>query len=341
MSRQIQKLHLDNDEQQSLRHGEDLDRKRQFVLSKLDPPDYEYDLERASSERADSASGNWLLNEPEFQQWSDMTTIEGTALYLNGIPGTGWWAQWISVAHIPMDSISLTSVSSGKTILASRVVSHLQRESIHDGNRMFSVLYFFFKHHQPEKQTFVALLLSLLAQLVLLDEVVLDLLYQRLKDSSQQKVRSVAQLRELADLALKTQRLCFVVVDGLDECVDPSTQPEHAQREVIDRLEAFVTIQDSDLGDETSGSEPDDRGIRLLISGQRNGYLEDRLRHWPSIQVDAARAHMSDIETYSKTKSVELRQRFGIDEATRLDIANKVNSTAIGRFRSPHVSSEC
>jgi hypothetical protein len=217
---------------------------------------------------------------------------------------------------------------------------YLQRESVQNGNRRFSVLYFFFKHHQPEKQTFVAMLLSFLAQLVLQDEVVLDLVYEHLKDTSQQKARSVSQLRRLAGLALKTQSFCFVVVDGLDECTGPSANPEHTQGEVIDWLESFVTTEGNGV-DEASTSEPDDRCIRLLISGQRNGYLEDRLRHWPPIQVDSSRAHMNDIETYSEAKSVEIRQRFGIDEATRLDIASKVNARAIGRFRVSRILSAC
>jgi hypothetical protein len=94
LSREVQKLNLGNDEQQSLRQSEDLDRKRQLVLSKLNPPDYEYDLERASSEREASTSGNWLLSDHRFQHWSDVATMERRTLYLNGIPGTGWWTRW-------------------------------------------------------------------------------------------------------------------------------------------------------------------------------------------------------------------------------------------------------
>jgi hypothetical protein len=239
-----------------------------------------------------------------------------------------------------MASIPLTSVPIGKTIIASQVSMYLQRESIQNGNRRFSVLYFFFKHHQPEKQTFVAMLLSFLAQLVLQDEVVLDLVYQHLKDISQQKARSVSQLRRLANLALKTQSFCFVIVDGLDECVGPSANPEDTQGEVIDWLESFVTTEGTGI-DEASDGEPNDRCIRLLISGQRNGYLEERLSHWPPIQIDSSRAHMNDIETYSEAKTVEIRQRFGIDEATRLDIAIKVNSRAIGGFKNSRTSSAC
>ena len=92
LSRQVQRLHLDNDEEKALRHREDLHRKRQFVLSKLDPPNYASDLEKAVNERAKSTSGHWLLTDAEFRQWADVATGGRRALYLSGIPGTGWRA---------------------------------------------------------------------------------------------------------------------------------------------------------------------------------------------------------------------------------------------------------
>jgi hypothetical protein len=89
LSRELQRLYLVDNEEVSRRHRFDLDRKRQFVLSKLDPPDYHYDLEKASSERHDSTSGDWLLADTKFRQWSDEAAMEPRALYLNGIPGSG------------------------------------------------------------------------------------------------------------------------------------------------------------------------------------------------------------------------------------------------------------
>lgn len=92
LSRQILRLHLDNNDEESLRHQEALNRKRQFVVSKLDPPDYGLDLERAFKERGGSTSGDWLRTDAAFCQWTDLTTMDPQVLYLNGIPGTGGWA---------------------------------------------------------------------------------------------------------------------------------------------------------------------------------------------------------------------------------------------------------
>ena len=93
LSRQLERLHFVNDEEVSRRHREDLERKRQFVLSKLDPPDYYCDLEKALNERRDSTSGNWLLADATFRQWADITTMEPRALYLHGIPGSGKFSR--------------------------------------------------------------------------------------------------------------------------------------------------------------------------------------------------------------------------------------------------------
>ncbi|KAH6848231.1 hypothetical protein B0I37DRAFT_309598 [Chaetomium sp. MPI-CAGE-AT-0009] len=294
LSRQMLKLHLDNSDEESLWHHEALDRKRQFVLSKLDPPDYSSVLERAFNERGVSTSGDWLRADAAFRQWTDLTTMDPRALYLNGIPGTG------------------------KTILASGVVKHLQQ--LRESDRGFSVFYFFFRHHHPDKRDFSAMLLSLLSQAVLHDEVLLDLIYQRLILAGQQKIRSVSLLRELAELAFKSQSVCFMVIDGLDEWCWPGNKARGLS---------------SAVGD---GSQQDDRCTRLLISGQRNGFLEERLKHWPAIQVNSSPAHMDDIGAYSEVKTQDIRRKFGIDEAIRLDIIRRVNERALeGMFLYPKV----
>ncbi|KAH6632698.1 hypothetical protein F5144DRAFT_574952 [Chaetomium tenue] len=306
LSRQVLKLHLDNHDEESLRHQEALDRKRQFVVSKLDPPDYAFDLERAFNERGVSTSGDWLRTDPAFCQWTDLTAMDPRALFLNGIPGTG------------------------KTILASRVVKHLQQ--LRESNRRSLVLYFFFKHHHPDKRDFSAMLLSLLSQAIAQDEVLLDLVYQRLIPVNQHKVRSVSVLRELAELALRSQSVCFVVIDGLDECVEPGTRPENAQGELLNWLEALTVASAPYSTVGHHDNQQDERCTRLLISGQRNGFLEERLKGWPSIQIDSSSAHMDDIEAYSEAKTQQIRQRFSIDETIRLDIIRKVNSRALGMF---------
>jgi hypothetical protein len=178
------------------------------------------------------------------------------------------------------------------------VVQHLQQLQRKDGHgRPLTVIYFFFKHLQPEKRTLIAILLSFLSQMAFQDDVCLDLIYQRVLTVDQQNIRSISLLRELAELVLKAQSRCFVVVDALDKCTgEPPSSVEVAQGEVIDWLEFLMS--ESIPGAEASALE-EERQIRLLICGQRNGFLESRLRPYPAIELDSCAAHVKDIEAYS------------------------------------------
>lgn len=59
-----------------------------LLKQKLAPPDYEADHQGASDQRY-LGSGEWLLREPLFRQWSASRMLPDTALYIHGMPGAG------------------------------------------------------------------------------------------------------------------------------------------------------------------------------------------------------------------------------------------------------------
>ena len=89
LSRQLQDLQLAGDDDAMLRKREELEQKRRFVLEKLDAPNHADDLERASMERRGSPSGEWILGNSTFLEWSDMSSLEHRTLHVHGSPGTG------------------------------------------------------------------------------------------------------------------------------------------------------------------------------------------------------------------------------------------------------------
>lgn len=91
LSRRLEELHLSTDEDRVLQQRERLDKRREFVFSKLGAPVYQNDFERASRERHQTSSGDWILNDDTYKKWIDTTSLEHRTLYLNGIPGTGEW----------------------------------------------------------------------------------------------------------------------------------------------------------------------------------------------------------------------------------------------------------
>jgi len=89
LSRKFQELHLDIDESKVLQQRVRRDKQREFVFHKLGAPGYQYDFDRAARERSKNESGDWILNEDIYKEWTDTGIVGTKVLYLNGIPGAG------------------------------------------------------------------------------------------------------------------------------------------------------------------------------------------------------------------------------------------------------------
>jgi hypothetical protein len=175
------------------------------------------------------------------------------------------------------------------------------------------------------KRTLTGLLLALLSQLIHQDDVLLEQTYQRCLSVSQQKIHSSDIIHDIATVALKSQRFCFVILDGLDECTgNLSVNPAEEQEQVIEWFDSLKAGSDSE---ELHTCES---CIRIFISGQRNGFLEERLSSYQSIQLEIIVAHNQDIESYAKQRSTKIRKKFEISIAQERDLVNKVTSAAKG-----------
>ncbi|RYO88380.1 hypothetical protein DL766_003059 [Monosporascus sp. MC13-8B] len=154
----------------------------------------------------------------------------------------------------------------GKTILTSRIVQHLDElGSSHraDGSP-FSVVYFFFSHLQAEKRDAISLYLSIVSQLIYQDEVVLDYVYEKCHLHDHHTLRSSNIVRDLATEAVRYQRTCYLVLDGLDECVGTSAaSPDTEQGKVLDWL--------AKIGKKFKLSEEDAIQIISKVTGQAEG----------------------------------------------------------------------
>ncbi|RTE70730.1 hypothetical protein BHE90_014874 [Fusarium euwallaceae] len=303
LSNQMKQLQLKEKTQATLELGAQRRQRLEFVLDKFDVAGRQ--RQRALREPYRHHSGDWIFNHRLFKEWADLKIARNSTLYLNGIPGAG------------------------KTILTSRVVERLKQLKSDNSaqGHDFSVVYFYFNYMQPDKRTLTGLLLSLLTQLIHQDDVLLEQTYQRCLTINQQTIQSSNAILDLASIALKSQRLCFVILDGLDECIgDSSTDPAKEQKQVIDWFDDLMT---------DSGSEElrtFECCIRLFISGQRNGVLEERLGSYPSIQLETTPSHTQDIESYAKQRSMAIRKKFNIRPEVERDLVNRVTSGAKGMF---------
>jgi hypothetical protein len=69
----------------------ELEKKKQlnFLIEKLDAPNYQWDQHIASEQRWEGQSGMWVLHDIHFREWSEMGTCGNPLLYIHGGPGAG------------------------------------------------------------------------------------------------------------------------------------------------------------------------------------------------------------------------------------------------------------
>lgn len=93
---------------------------------------------------------------------------------------------------------------------------------------------------------------------------------------------------------------------------------------------SFTGFDDLTTNPDSEESNVCESCIRLFISGQRNGVLEERLKSYPSFQLETAAAHTMDIESYAKRQSAEICKKFRISTEVERYLVNRVTSGAKG-----------
>jgi hypothetical protein len=110
-------------------------------------------------------------------------------------------------------------IKKGKTVLASLIIEELLDKETNP------VLFFYCKHQQQEKCTFTGILRGLLAQILSRDEALVSLFSERCASLDRLRLGLSKILEELAEIAFYSQRVSFVILDGLGEC-----RPEEAEK---------------------------------------------------------------------------------------------------------------
>ncbi|KAI0098044.1 hypothetical protein GGR51DRAFT_565932 [Nemania sp. FL0031] len=259
------------------------------IINKLDPPHAEDDQHTAFN-ACHGRSGRWIFEDPTYLKWTKSTALLESILFIHGMPGAG------------------------KTLLASRIISHLRSLP---GT---TCLFFYFKQPDDTKTSMNYMLRSLLVQIITRDAGVVPELYRRCCMVSNLEARQLLSLKAWTADLLKSQRTCMIILDGIDECTHKGAGNEALQ--IIDWL-ATTVIPDA----EKEGSR-----LRLLALGQRDGIVDEALSKYPSIRLDAVRAHLNDIDLFARSRASEIRERFGLESVEELTIIDKVTMTAKGMF---------
>ncbi|KAI2628485.1 hypothetical protein GGR54DRAFT_587349 [Hypoxylon sp. NC1633] len=209
-------------------------------------------------------AGHWLVHDARFQRWFSPSGCLSPLLWINGIPGAG------------------------KTILASVIVDEVSSIG------QTSTAFFYCKHGDPSRNTFISVARSLLAQLFPKNDHLLQLLYEKASMSGEMELTSKNTAKELLRMALNNAGTAYVILDGLDEC-DRENRKEIAMwfQSVVDDL------------------PPKDMGtIRCLFVSQDDGVARKDLGTMPSIKIMPPDTH-DDLKGFTNVWQQRIEDRFG------------------------------
>ncbi|KAF3937505.1 hypothetical protein ABW19_dt0203918 [Dactylella cylindrospora] len=286
---------------------ESLTKQRLSVKAKLGVLKHDADQRSALAQHYSPRSGTWVLDSPTFKSWLNGCTQPDSVLYLNGIPG------------------------SGKTTLVSRIIDSMQAQA-QKGNLDGIVLFFYFKHatRGDGTRTRSDMLRSFLAQVVDQDDSMLEYMHQALAQISETEILTEEFLESHLKHSLGSQRKVWIIADGLDEQNETHEIEEMESRRTIEWFEEEILDTHSLR---TSR-------IRLLISGQRDGHIDQMLSTYPGIDLDKVDSHNHEIREYSREKAALIEKRFKLGAQGEADIINRVVENSNGIALPPLTQSE-
>lgn len=134
-----------------------------------------------------SRSGDWLLGNPKYIGWRFDDVPQMPILWLNGILGAG------------------------KTILASKVIDDCRD----DKSTSLCTAFFYCQH---DGQNFMSILRSLIAQLLVVDHILLPWCHEQYTSGNRLSLIDEKVCRRILNALLMSCTRTFIVIDGLDEC---------------------------------------------------------------------------------------------------------------------------
>jgi len=185
-----------------------------------------------------------------------------------------------------------------------------------------TVLSFYFKEGEGDRDNFVSMARSLLSQLLQQDAGILDYVYNKCCGSGQAFLTSRYLIEELLLFALSNCDSAYIVLDGLDECCS-----REERKTIVDFFRNLVENLDTD---------PD--RIRCLFVSRKDSARKD-FSSLANIAVDLEN-NEDDIDAFSQVQSQKLGERLGVPDQRLQEIVDFVSAFAEGGPVSEYTTAE-
>ena len=196
----------------------------------------------------------------------------------------------------------------GKTILASLVVE--------EATKLLgaTVLYFYFRHGDPQRSSFTAIAKSLIAQTLIKDDLLYSYLFGAATDSKKPMLDTRKLAGELLDVCLKAVGKTYIVLDGLDEC------EEIEEKAIVDWFRKYV---------EQSATSNPQEPVRCVFFSQADSCTTSLLSKLPTLQITRS-DNYADISYYSTQRARDIQAKFQCSDDEKLMISRSVTERAEG-----------
>lgn len=180
-----------------------------------------------------------------------------------------------------------------------------------------SVVFFYCRYQDTERNTFLALTRGLLSQLLHQDDALLPYLYDKASRSGQTTLSTTALGKELLETALKNSGKQYVIVDGIDEC------------EKDERKDIVTTLEN------TWESIPHDDAdsLRCLFISQDDSAARKDFAKMVSLKV-TENDTKKDIRTFARSWSSRIKHKFDLSAERQLFVENMITEKAEGEKSS-------
>lgn len=176
-----------------------------------------------------------------------------------------------------------------------------------------AVLFFYCKHGNAERDNFLAIARSLLAQLLKHDKGLLFYFYQKCCDSGEAVLNSPAIVEELLVLAFKNCKNAYIILDGLDEC------PRNERKAIAQWFRELV--------EDLPSSDPD--RLRCLFVSQDDGAARKDFAGLASIKIRTEDIK-HDIDEFSRVEAGKVKEELGLSEEKTSTLARTVADSVGG-----------
>lgn len=201
----------------------------------------------------------------------------------------------------------------GKTVLFSSIIDQI-KQTVPDSH----VVFFYCKNRDPLKNTFEGVARSLIAQLLRVNPVSIDYLYDTAVRSREQHPSTFESYSKILEHITAEHDSLFVGIDGLDECEKKDRQS------ILLLLENMIRL-----------ASPQSQ-IKFFFTSQILSDLKDSLRS--SLRFDIKNHHIrQDIQSYVHRRSLLLCKEFKLTSQRGIAIASEISSRCEGKYNDSGV----